>query len=63
MIVTIGLAIVIKGGVMIAWGTFPKDLPAFSGEAPLAVLGASITPQAIWIVGISVFITAAVGFS
>ena len=62
MIVTIGLAIVIKGGAMIVWGTFPKDLPAFSGEAPLAVLGASMTPQAIWIVGISVFIMAAVGF-
>lgn len=62
IIITVGLAIVIKGGVMIIWGEFPKDLPAFSGEVPLAVLGASVTPQSIWIVGVSVVIMVAVAF-
>lgn len=62
IIVTIGLAIVIKGAVMMIWGKFPKDLRAFSGEKSIAVLGASVTPQALWVVGISVLIMVAVGF-
>ena len=62
IIVTIGLAIVIQGGVMMIWGTFPKELPAFSGEASLKVLGARVTPQAIWVIGVSVLIMVAVGF-
>ncbi|TRZ67458.1 MAG: branched-chain amino acid ABC transporter permease, partial [Rhodocyclaceae bacterium] len=48
--------------VMMIWGKFPKDLPAFSGEKSLTFLGASVTPQALWVVGISVLIMAAVGF-
>lgn len=62
IIVTIGLAIVIKGLVMMIWGTFPKELPAFSGEASLTVLGASLTPQAIWIVVTSLLIMGLVAF-
>lgn len=54
IIITIGLSIAIKGAVMMIWGKFPKDLPAFSGEKPLSVLGATLMPQAIWIVLISV---------
>jgi branched-chain amino acid transport system permease protein len=62
IIVTIGLAIVIKGGVMMAWGTFPLNLPAFSGEEPLLFLGANVTPQAVWVVSVSVLLMAVVGF-
>lgn len=62
IIVTIGLAIMIKGVVMMVWGKFPKDLSAFSGEVSLAVLGASVTPQALWVVGVSVLVMVAVGF-
>ena len=61
IIVTIGLAIVIKGVVMMVWGKFPRDLPAFSGETSLAVLGATVTPQALWVVGVSVLVMIAVG--
>ena len=53
IIVTIGLAIMIKGVAMMTWGTFPRDLPAFSGEVSLTLLGASVTPQALWIIGVS----------
>lgn len=56
IIVTIGLAIALKGAVMMIWGKFPKDLPAFSGETPLIILGAALVPQAIWIVAISVVV-------
>jgi branched-chain amino acid transport system permease protein len=61
IIVTIGLAIVIKGVVMMVWGKFPKVLPAFSGEKSLTVLGASITPQALWVAGIALLVMVAVG--
>lgn len=54
IIITIGLAIAMKGAVMMAWGKFAKDLPAFSGEEPMHIMGATLVPQAIWIVLISV---------
>ena len=61
IIVTIGLAIVIKGVVMMVWGTFPRELPTFSGELSLAVFGASVTPQALWVIAISALVMVAVG--
>lgn len=62
IIVTIGLAIMIKGLVMMIWGKFPKGLAAFSGEESLAFHGATITPQALWVIGIALLVMAAVGF-
>ena len=55
-IITIGLAIAIKGVVMMVWGKFPRDLPTFSGEISLNIFGASLAPQAIWIVGTSLLV-------
>ena len=54
IIITIGLAIAMKGAVMMIWGKFPKDLPNFSTEKPMFIMGATLIPQAIWIVLISV---------
>jgi len=56
IIITFGLAIAIKGAVMMIWGKFAKDMPAFSGEIPLTIMGATLVPQAIWIVGVSVLV-------
>ena len=56
IIISLGLAIAMKGAVMIIWGKWPMELPAFSGETPLPVLGAALAPQAIWIVGVSVLV-------
>ena len=61
IIVTIGLAIMIRGGVMMVLGTFPMTLPAFSGEEPLEFLGARVAPQAIWVVVVSILVMVAVG--
>jgi len=62
IIVTIGLAIAMKGAVMMIWGKFPKSLPHFFGETPLFVLGATLMPQAICIVAISLVIMLIVKF-
>ena len=53
IIVTIGASILIKGGVMVSLGKNAAGLPAFTGERPIHVLGATFVPQALWIVGVA----------
>jgi ABC-type branched-subunit amino acid transport system ATPase component/ABC-type branched-subunit amino acid transport system permease subunit len=53
IIVTIGASILLKGGVMVTLGKNAGGLPAFTGERPLRVLGATFVPQALWIVGVA----------
>ncbi|MFH1091166.1 MAG: branched-chain amino acid ABC transporter permease, partial [Pseudomonadota bacterium] len=54
IIITIALSILIKGIAMFIWGKDPYTLPGFSGERPIPFLGASIMPQTLWIIGITV---------
>ncbi|MGD9495726.1 MAG: branched-chain amino acid ABC transporter permease [Armatimonadota bacterium] len=51
IIITVGASIFIRGLASIIWGPDERPLPAFSGEAPICVLGASITPQSLWVLG------------
>src|SRR6185295_12463754 len=53
IIVTIGASILIKGGVMVSLGKNAAGLPAFTGERPFQLLGATFVPQALWIVGVA----------
>ena len=53
IIITIGASIFLKGGVMVTLGKNAAGLPAFSGERPIRVLGATFVPQALWIVGVA----------
>jgi len=52
IIITIAGSILLKGGAMFAWGKGTFTLPAFSGEKPIFILGATILPQTLWILGI-----------
>ena len=52
IIITVAASILFKGSAMFAWGKQTFSLPSFSGEEPVIVLGATILPQALWIVGI-----------
>jgi len=52
IIITVAASILFKGGAMFAWGKQTFSLPPFSGEKPISVLGATILPQALWILGI-----------
>ena len=54
IIVTIGLAIIIRGLVMLFLGKDTHALPAFSGETPIVLFGASIMPQNLWVIGITI---------
>ena len=41
---------------MVTLGKNAAGLPAFTGERPLRVLGATILPQALWILGVALAI-------
>lgn len=52
-LITIGLAIVTKSGVMLTLGKNPAGYPGFSGETPIMIAGASLHPQTVWIVALA----------
>ncbi len=58
IIITIGLSIVIRGVAMLVWGKDTFALPPFSGNDPIPILGATILPQNLWILGISLVLLA-----
>jgi branched-chain amino acid transport system permease protein len=60
IIITIGGSILLKGGAMLTWGKDAASLPSFSGDAPLPVLGATVLPQALWILGTTIVVVTAV---
>lgn len=51
IIITIGAAIFLRGVALLIWGKEFRALPAFSGEAPLHLGGATLMPQSLWVMG------------
>ena len=51
IIITIGASIFLKGAAQVAFDKQFHKLPAFSGEAPIDVLGAAVQPQSLWVLG------------
>lgn len=49
ILLTVGLSIALRGVMKKIWGKNSLAVPPLTGEAPLTVLGATITPQAVWI--------------
>lgn len=58
VIITIGGSILIRGLAMLVWGKDTHSLPPFSGEEPILLGGATVLPQHIWILGITVLLIA-----
>ncbi len=59
IIITIGASIFLRGLALVIWGKDIKALPHFSGEKTIAVAGATILPQHLWIMfgaGITFFV-------
>jgi len=54
--ITIGVSIALRGGIKQIWGKSSMALPHFSSEEPVAVLGATILPQSVWIFLITVLV-------
>lgn len=57
IIITIGAAIFIRGIAGVEWGVDPVRPPHFTGDQSIAILGAYIDPQAIWIIGTTIVVT------
>ena len=59
IIITIGASILLRGLAAIVWDKKIHPLPAFSGEAPIAIGGATLLPQVLWVLGASAVAVAA----
>ncbi|NVN88302.1 MAG: branched-chain amino acid ABC transporter permease [Rhodopseudomonas sp.] len=53
IIVTIGVSLVIRGAIQVWLGKGSHGLPAFSGDIPIRILGATLMPQSLWVLGVS----------
>ncbi|MCL5961882.1 MAG: branched-chain amino acid ABC transporter permease [Chloroflexi bacterium] len=51
LIITIGVSTFLKGVGSLIWGKDIFYLPPFSGNKPIQILGATILPQHMWILG------------
>lgn len=56
IIITIGASIFVRGGAQVAFDKQFHTLPSFSGDTPINILGATITPQSLWVLGVTVVI-------
>jgi branched-chain amino acid transport system permease protein len=53
IIITIGASILIRGLATLVWDKKIHRVPAFSGEQPILIGGASLLPQVLWVLGVS----------
>jgi branched-chain amino acid transport system permease protein len=51
IIITIGAALLLRGLAQLVWDKRVHALPAFSGDKPLHLLGATVLPQSLWVLG------------
>jgi branched-chain amino acid transport system permease protein len=51
IIITIGASVFLRGVAQIVFDKQFHRLPAFTGDEPLRVLGATILPQSLWVLG------------
>lgn len=51
LIITMGVGLIIKGAVQLAFGKGTYSLPAFSGDAPILFGKAALAPQSLWVMG------------
>ncbi|CAH8772615.1 branched-chain amino acid ABC transporter permease [Paenibacillus dendritiformis] len=53
IIITIGVAIAVRGIALFIWGTDPKMLPPFTPGEPLDLFGAVVQLQSLWAIGVA----------
>ena len=62
IIITIGASLTIRGLVQIWLGKGTHSLAPFSGDTPLVLLGASLLPQSLWVLGVSLGLVGALAW-
>ena len=61
IIITVAASILFKGGAMFIWGKEAVTLRPFSGDRPIFISGATILPQTLWVLGITLIVVVALG--
>jgi branched-chain amino acid transport system permease protein len=56
VVATVGASFILETAAMLIWGRDAVPLPAFSGEEPIFIGGATIVPQTLWVVGLTLAI-------
>lgn len=62
IIITIGASLTLRGLVQVWLGKDNHALPAFSGDTPIRILGASLLPQSLWVLGVALVIVVILGW-
>jgi branched-chain amino acid transport system permease protein len=62
IIITIGASILLRGLATLVWDKKIHALPAFSGDAPIAIAGATLLPQSLWVMGVAAAVFAALAW-
>ncbi len=62
IIITIGASLVIRGLVAVLLGKNTHSLPPFSGDAPIEILGATLLPQSLWVLGVTALVVVALWY-
>jgi branched-chain amino acid transport system permease protein len=62
IIITIGASIFLRGLAMLVWDKKLHALKPFTGDAPISVAGATILPQSLWVLGVTLAIVLALSW-
>lgn len=62
IIITIGVGLFLRGLAQVLWDKGIHPLPAFTGSAPIAIGGASVLPQSLWVLGGTALAVLALGW-
>jgi len=62
IIITIGASIFLRGLALLIWDKNLHALKPFTGDAPIAVAGATILPQSLWVLGVTLVIVLALSW-
>ena len=64
IVITIGVAILLREGALAAWGEGVRSLPYFTGDevSAISLAGARVSPQVLWVLGTTALIVAFLSF-
>lgn len=62
IMVTLAGSILFRGVAMFLWGKDPYMLPAFGSQKPIQLWGATLQPQILWVLGITLGVVAGITY-
>ncbi len=62
IIITIGASLALRGLAQVLLGKGTHALPPFSGDTPIVLFGATLLPQSLWVIGITLVVVLALNW-